>query len=58
MSKISLICGSPPACDRCGEEGAKVVVILPTYGARELCEKCVLSLLERGLKRKSDNEVS
>lgn len=47
---ISLLCGYPPPCDRCGgDTSAKVVVNLPTFGERLLCEKCLVLILERGI---------
>lgn len=49
-SKVSLLCGVPPNCDRCcSEMDAKVQLLLPIHGTRMLCERCLLLLVVKGL---------
>lgn len=48
IGKIALLCGDVPVCDHCAQDDAKVVVNLPVYGDRVLCEVCVVQLLEYG----------
>jgi hypothetical protein len=47
--RVALICGTPPVCDKCVDEDAKVVVILPTKGRWVLCSLCLVLLLEKVL---------
>jgi hypothetical protein len=47
--RVALICGTPPICDKCVDQDAKVVVILPTKGRWVLCGTCLVILLEKVL---------
>lgn len=51
---LALFCGYPPVCDRCGVEDAKLSAELPIYGKRQLCERCVVELLQIGLRQNSE----
>lgn len=54
-SRIALLSGGVPTCDRCAEEDALVRVDLPER--RCLCENCVVLLINYGLKaRKPDTD--
>jgi hypothetical protein len=55
-TKLALLCGVPPTCDRCAEDDAKVFITLPTYGERCLCEKCITNLVEKGLTSGKDSK--
>ncbi len=58
---VALFCGYPPNCDRCTDGEAVARFILPDYGTRQLCNNCIVEIIELGfgkLKNKKDQLIS
>lgn len=47
--ELNLFLGTPPPCDRCSQDAA-VQVFLSDERELNLCKKCVVSLIEKGLQ--------